>query len=61
MPEDANRPLVEGLDYTVTNGLLTFTRSYLLRRGTCCQNGCQHCPYGFCKPQTKTDESDRPR
>ncbi len=23
------------------------TREFLLRRGTCCENGCRNCPYGF--------------
>lgn len=26
------------------------TRDFLLRRGTCCKNGCRHCPYGFTPP-----------
>ena len=30
------------------NGALT--REFLLRRGSCCQNGCRNCPYGFTSP-----------
>jgi hypothetical protein len=32
------------------------TREYLLWRGTCCQNGCRNCPYGFKKdlPEPET-------
>ena len=27
------------------SGLLVFTASYLVDRGTCCDAGCRHCPY----------------
>jgi len=40
-----NRPLVEGEDYYVENGLYVFTAYYLKRRGYCCDQGCRHCPY----------------
>jgi hypothetical protein len=26
-------------------GLFVLTASFLARRGTCCGNGCRHCPY----------------
>ena len=26
-------------------GLFTMTAAYHLQRGTCCDNGCRHCPY----------------
>lgn len=29
------------------SGFLVFTELYHLARGTCCQNVCRHCPYGF--------------
>ncbi len=29
-----------------TTGLFVMTRGFLLRRGTCCDSGCRHCPYG---------------
>jgi hypothetical protein len=32
-------------DYYVEHGRVVFTESYLLRRGTCCGNGCRHCPF----------------
>ncbi len=32
-------------DFYVENGLYVFTKSYLLKRGYCCENGCRHCPY----------------
>lgn len=31
--------------YFDTNGLMVFTEAYHLKRGTCCGNGCRHCPY----------------
>lgn len=40
------QPLIEGLDYTVENGLWVFTRWYFLKRGECCGNACRNCPYG---------------
>jgi len=44
MPEQ----LIEGVDYTInSDGNLVFTAEYLKKRGYCCQNGCQNCPYGF--------------
>lgn len=42
-------PLIEGVDYTVENGLYVFTAHYLWKRGYCCQNACRNCPYGFKK------------
>jgi len=27
------------------NGFCVFTESFLIKRGTCCGNGCRHCPY----------------
>lgn len=38
------------------------TRDYLLRRGTCCGNGCRHCPYDYVSPSipsARQDTSDR--
>ena len=28
-----------------SSGLFVFTAVYLLERGTCCDQGCRHCPY----------------
>ena len=40
--------LIEGEDYYIdVDGLLVMTEAYLRKRGTCCENGCRHCPYGF--------------
>lgn len=40
--------LKEGVDfYYDQNGLMVLTKAYLLKRGRCCQSGCQNCPYGY--------------
>ena len=46
--------LTEGVDYTFENGLLVFTREYLLARGACCGSGCRHCPF-------QDQNQDKPR
>ena len=43
---------VEGRDYTMEDGLLVFTRAYLLGR-PCCGNGCRNCPYGVVPGSTE--------
>ena len=42
-----NDPLVEGLDFYREGPYLVFTEHYLRKRGTCCESGCRHCPWGF--------------
>ncbi|MCB0638488.1 MAG: hypothetical protein KDC54_17785 [Lewinella sp.] len=39
------RPLVEGQDYYLENGLFVLTEAFLRARGYCCGSGCRHCPY----------------
>jgi hypothetical protein len=39
---------IEGLDfYYNEDGYIVLTEKYHLDRGTCCGNGCTHCPYNF--------------
>lgn len=38
-------------DYYFEDSLMVFTAAYLLKRGSCCQSGCRHCPYGFTAPE----------
>ncbi|MDP3461605.1 MAG: DUF5522 domain-containing protein [Bacteroidales bacterium] len=40
-----NVQMKEGDDYYMENGYRVLMRSYLIRRGYCCGNGCRHCPY----------------
>lgn len=43
---DPHEPSVAGRDYYVTPaGTLVFTVAHHLRRGSCCDNDCRHCPY----------------
>jgi hypothetical protein len=48
---------VEGRDYVMEDGLLVFTRSYLLQR-PCCGNGCRNCPYGVIPGSTVPIETE---
>lgn len=32
-------------DYYYESGMRVMTESYHKRRGSCCGNGCRHCPY----------------
>lgn len=54
---------VEGRDYYIENGRWVFTAEYHAKRGSCCGNGCRHCPYaptGVAGNRTlKTDQPDR--
>ncbi len=37
--------LVLGEDYYYEGPYLVFTANYHLKRGSCCNSGCRHCPY----------------
>jgi hypothetical protein len=40
--------LVEGEDfYYNEEGYIVLTEKYHLDRGSCCGNGCQHCPFNY--------------
>ncbi|MBN8858687.1 MAG: cysteine-rich CWC family protein [Sphingobacteriales bacterium] len=43
--------LIEGLHYTIENGMFVFTELYHIQRGYCCRNGCRNCAYGFKKTE----------
>ena len=32
-------------DFYYEDGKMVMTKEYHLKRGTCCGNGCKHCPY----------------
>lgn len=50
--------LVQGEDYYLDeNGNLVFTEKYHLKRGSCCKNGCRHCPWNFGKPKDGKEEN----
>ncbi len=40
--------LKEGEDYYYNeDGFVVLTEKYHLEKGSCCGNGCRHCPYDF--------------
>ncbi len=40
--------LIEGEDYYFNEkGLMVFTEKFHLDKGSCCGNGCLHCPYEY--------------
>lgn len=42
------KPLTENVDfYYNEDGLMVLTAKFHLERGTCCGNGCKHCPYDY--------------
>ncbi len=53
MPDEASQALPPhppgalklGEDYYYDGPYLVFTEHYHLKRGTCCDSGCRHCPY----------------
>ncbi|MEP7143820.1 MAG: DUF5522 domain-containing protein [Ferruginibacter sp.] len=50
--------LVEGEDfYYNEDGYIVLTEKYHLQKGSCCGNGCKHCPYDFIHvPEPKRTE-----
>lgn len=45
-----NTQLKKNIDYIINeSGDLVFTAAFLLKRGFCCQSGCQNCPYEYSK------------
>jgi hypothetical protein len=43
LPKSTN--LIEGIDYYLENDNYVFKEWFHLKRGSCCQNECRHCPY----------------
>ena len=40
--------LIEGEDYYYNEqGYIVLTAKYHLQKGSCCGNGCRHCPYEY--------------
>jgi hypothetical protein len=33
-------------DFYLEGGFVVFTAAYHLKRGSCCESDCRHCPYG---------------
>ena len=43
--ESAEREPLGEQDFYWDGPYMVFTAAYHLRRGTCCNSGCRHCPY----------------
>ena len=39
--------LQPGKHFYLEEGLMVLTERYHLSRGTCCGNGCRHCPFDY--------------
>jgi hypothetical protein len=49
---EVRKAIVTDSDYYLdADGKMVFTEAYHLKRGTCCDSGCRHCPYEDQKPQ----------
>ena len=50
--------LIEGEDfYYNEQGYVVLTEKYHLKKGSCCGNGCRHCPYNYINvPEPKRSE-----
>lgn len=49
---------VEGEDFYREGADVVFTARYHLRRGSCCESGCRHCPYRAEERTGRDDEKD---
>jgi 2-iminoacetate synthase ThiH len=50
-----NKKLIENIDYYRNeSGDVVFTKTFHLKRGRCCGNGCRHCPW---KDDDKTEDT----
>jgi hypothetical protein len=64
MPDESPKPplgaasLLPGEDYYYDGPYLVFTAQYHLKRGTCCNSGCRHCPYA--SSSNKEDPGNNP-
>jgi Family of unknown function (DUF5522) len=45
-------PALDPEDYYFEGPNMVFTAAYHLKRGTCCNSGCRHCPYRLQTPET---------
>jgi hypothetical protein len=50
---EKSRPLADG-DFYWEHDRMVLTEQYHLRRGSCCGNGCRHCPYHHMNVQAQS-------
>ena len=41
-----HKPKLHPKDFYWDEGKMVLTEQYHLKRGSCCNSGCKHCPYG---------------
>ena len=46
------KPKLHPKDFYWEEGKMIMTKEYHLKRGSCCNNGCKHCPYKIKTPNT---------
>jgi hypothetical protein len=56
-----SKELVEGEDFYYEGPYMVFTETYLRERGTCCQSGCRHCPYGYKRSEQDAASGEQER
>lgn len=40
-----DKEFILNVDYTIEEGRVVFSKDYLIKRGSCCGNECDNCPY----------------
>ena len=43
--KEFTKPKLSGEDFYWKNGTMVMTEQYHKKRGSCCGNGCKHCPF----------------
>ena len=51
--KEQTKPKHQPGDFYYEQGNMIMTEQYHLRRGTCCGNGCRHCPYNKTEDESK--------
>jgi hypothetical protein len=41
----SKKEYILGVDYTIEEGRVVWSGAYLAKKGTCCGNACDNCPY----------------
>nr|WP_197032014.1 DUF5522 domain-containing protein [Hymenobacter swuensis] len=59
VPSAAPQPLQPGDFYFTPEGYMVFTEQYHRRRGSCCGNGCRHCPWQAARDKKKANSGPK--
>jgi hypothetical protein len=55
--QETYKKKLQPTDFYWEDGKMVLTESYHLRRGSCCNSGCRHCPYKISDTESKLDDS----